>query len=211
MSDAGTITLAEGARSLLTYIRFSQLLDKIERIILPKGNFGNKWHADETVVKIRDRRAYVWNILDSKTRYLLASYLSFRRNASTFERIFNEVKRRTKRSPRDLITDDLSSYSVVAKKNYYNHIAGKKFVDSSNNNRCERLNKTIKRRVRYMEKFDNISAASKLVNGFRLYYNLVRPNMAIRNSTPALKAKMAIQSRNPMLSALNRLAPGQSV
>ena len=44
--------------------------------LIPALNFNSdEWHADETVVKIQGKKYYLWLILDSKTRFVLASIL----------------------------------------------------------------------------------------------------------------------------------------
>ena len=42
--------------------------------LIPALNFNSdEWHADETVVKIQGEKYYLWLILDSETRFVLAS------------------------------------------------------------------------------------------------------------------------------------------
>jgi len=44
-----------------------------------KPEVGDVWIADETVLKIGGRKVWFWDIIDTKTRFLLASHMSYTR------------------------------------------------------------------------------------------------------------------------------------
>ncbi|MEM2027572.1 MAG: transposase [Candidatus Bathyarchaeia archaeon] len=41
-----------------------------------RGEHGDRWHADETVLRVRGRDLFLWTILDYETRFLLAHHIS---------------------------------------------------------------------------------------------------------------------------------------
>ena len=41
---------------------------------------GERWHVDETVVNVNGDHAYVWNVMDAETRFLLATHVSKNRS-----------------------------------------------------------------------------------------------------------------------------------
>ncbi len=55
-------------------IRFSK--EAVERAKAFKPVVGDTWIADETVIKVGGRNIWFWDIMDAKTRFLLASPLS---------------------------------------------------------------------------------------------------------------------------------------
>ena len=38
------------------------------------------WHVDETIVKVDGKNRYLWNVMDSESRYLLATHISHNRS-----------------------------------------------------------------------------------------------------------------------------------
>ena len=156
-------------------IKYLDILRRVERKLMRKAMLGKRWHADETTIKIKNRLTYVWNVLDYQTRYLLASHISYRRDAKTAEKVLKSILNNVKIDPKVLLTDKLASYKKAVKQLKENnnsslkHISGKKFTDSVNNNVIERLNKTIKKRVRNAEKFDKKRNARIIVEGFKAY------------------------------------------
>jgi transposase-like protein len=72
-----------------------------------------KWHADETEVKVNGKYAYMWNVMDSKTRFLIAKLLSFGRGSKEATKLLTRALNRTGKEPRSLITDGLKSYGAA--------------------------------------------------------------------------------------------------
>ena len=145
-----------------------------------------------------------------KTRYLLASHISYRRDAKTTEKVLRSILNNVEIDPNVLLTDKLASYKKAVKELKENnnsslkHISGKKFTDNVNNNVIERLNKTIKKRVRNAEKFDKKRNARIIVEGFKAYYNLIRPHLTLNNRAPAEKAKIKFDSNNRLIELIRK-------
>ena len=59
----------------------------------------------------------------------------------------------------------------------------------ANNNRVERLNGTLRERVKVQRGWKN--PASKIAEGQRLHYNFVKPHMALEGQTPAQAAQVS--------------------
>ena len=191
-------------------IKYLDILRKVERELMKRLKVGRRWHADETTIKVRGRLAYVWNVLDYKTRYLLASYVSYRRDAETAKKIFKSILNNLKTNPDKILTDKLASYKKALKElktlenNDLNHISGRKFTDEINNNVIERLNKTIKKRVKSAEKFESKGRAKLVIEGLKAYYNLIRPHLGLDGKAPAEEAGSKFKSQNRLLYLLKR-------
>ena len=148
---------------------------------------GKRWHIDETQVTIAGKLHYLWNVLDAETRILLASNVTCGRSSKDAEMIIKEAIRKSKTAPDEIVTDGLKSYNVAMRKDFgcnITHVSKPRFSDLKNNNLVERLNGTLKTRIRGFRRLDNISSSAHLFEGLRLYYNSMRPHSALGGKTP---------------------------
>ena len=73
--------------------KFSPLFQDIALELMPTLNFNSdEWHADETIVKIRDMKYHLWLIVDSETRFVLGFHLSRHRDSPQAFSLLNSVK-----------------------------------------------------------------------------------------------------------------------
>jgi putative transposase len=171
------------------------------------------WHADEVFVKMKggetvrggmdhkkmDGMAYLWNIMDRKTRFLLASRLSKKRDSLGAIGAFNRAVNVAHGSePETVMTDALPAYTDTIRRAFDkrpNHVAkagiGK---PHANNNRVERLNGTLRERVKVQRGWKTMS--TPLAEGQRIQYNFVKPHMALDGQTPAAVAGVGVQGQN---------------
>ncbi len=63
--------------------------------------------------------------------------------------------------------------------------------DKINNNLIERYHSTFRSRDKVMR-----GTASGIVNGYRLYYNFIRPHMSLDGQTPAQAAGIQLKMQN---------------
>lgn len=128
--------------------------------------------------------------MDHETRFLLASQISQKRTVKDARTIFQQAKEVAKTDPKVMVTDGLKAYIKAFKKEFYTlrsprakHIRKPRFVDQTNNNIVERMQGSIREREKVMRslKVDD----SDVVDGYRIYYNFIRPHMALEGKTPA--------------------------
>jgi len=154
-----------------------------------KPQLSGRWHTDETCLKVGGRNEYMWNMLDAKTRFLIATQLTKRRTGAEAERIIRQSVQRAGKQPRRWITDGLSSYKHAENGLGRNaetvHISGRRFTEDANNNLIERFHGTVKERTKVMRGFRDDKTAALFAKGYRIYYNFVRPHKALRGLTPA--------------------------
>ena len=179
------------------------------------------WHADELFVKMKGGInykahyggeakgiAFLWNVMDRKTRFLLASKLSRFRDVAGADRAFREAMRNAKGSqPERVYTDALKSYQTLMaslpESQRPQHIANAGVSKRhATNNRIERLNGTLRERVKVQRGWKN--PASKIAEGQRIHYNFVKPHQALDGQTPAERAGVGIQGENKWLELLRR-------
>jgi len=174
----------------------------------------NTWHADELFVKMKGGKntkmhkniAYLWNVMDRRTRFLLASKLSEDRDAVGAVAAFKEAIQNAQGiAPENVFTDAQRNYAQGIKAlemaGTPNHIAncgiGK---PHATNNRIERLNGTLRERVKVQRGWK--SKQSAIAEGMRLQYNFVKPHEALNRSTPADVAGIGVSGRDKWLGLL---------
>ena len=158
---------------------------------------GDRWHIDETVVNVGGENTYLWNVLDSESRFLLATHISRNRDMDNTRAPIRKAKGVTPDRPVDVLSDGMNSYPVAIGKELGRratpfddpkHVHGGRFnphhrVPSirapESNNRIERFHGTEKERTKVMRAFDNEQGASNLADGFRVHYNLVRDHQTL--------------------------------
>ena len=67
--------------------------DAVKAIAEHPAETGPEWVADEMAVNVGGRKMWNWNVMDAKTRYVLASYLSPRRDTEAATRTLRKAKR----------------------------------------------------------------------------------------------------------------------
>ena len=76
-----------------------------------------------------------------------------------------------------------------------------------NNNVIERLHGTIRERNKVMRGLGNNGSAPELLEGFKIYYNFIRPHMGLNGKTPTEAANLSLQlGENKWLSLIRTSA-----
>jgi hypothetical protein len=117
--------------------------------------------------------AFLWNVMDRKTRFLLASKVSEARDINGAVAVFKEaIKNAHGNEPQQVLTDSYRAYREGIAQNFSNadHIA-KCGVNKphSNNNRAERLNGTLRERTKVVRAWKKHK--TPLAEGQRIQYN----------------------------------------
>ena len=158
------------------------------------------WHADELFVKMKGgisikagkNMAFLWNVMDRKTRFLLASKLSHFRDHVGANRAFDEARKNAHGNyPETVLTDSAGAYAHIkystAANWEINHIKNSGIrKPHATNNRIERLNGTLRERVKVQRGWKSFE--TPLAEGARIHYNFVKPHQALEGQTPAQRA-----------------------
>ncbi len=174
------------------------------------------WQADELFVKMKGgvkdtqykqkNMAFLWNVMDRKTRFLLASRLSTHRNVNGAVGAFNEARKVAKDSqPERIFADKLNAYPQAM--TYWEGESKPELVAKmgvgkphANNNRMERLNGTLRERVKVQRGWKSIK--TPLAEGARIHYNFVKPHSALEGQTPAQVAGVGVEGKNKWMELL---------
>jgi putative transposase len=150
-------------------------------------NVGNEWIADETVLKIGGQQVWLWDIIDTRSRFLLASRLSTSRTTRDAQILIDRAIKTAGKEPDIVLTDKLASYTDVFYGNDAEHKHGSPFskVEGESTSKIERWHGTLKQRTKVMRGLKNIETAIDFTNGYLAYYNYLRPHESLDNKTPA--------------------------
>ena len=149
-----------------------------------------RWHADETLLCVKGRHLRLWAVLDSDTRFLIASHISNKRGVEDASIVMEKAKKTSKNNPIEIVTDGLTSYNDAIKnelqptiENPIIHLQGP--LSKAYNNKIERFNGSIKTRTKTMGSFQNKESMKQFIDGFSIYYNYIRPHTGLEKKTPA--------------------------
>lgn len=164
------------------------------------------WHSDEMTLNIKDldnheNLRWAWNVIDNESRFWLASQITEKREIADARKVLAQASSLSKTRPMAIVTDGLRAYEDAISKEFYTmktprtqHVRIPNIRDRSNNNMVERLHGTIRQRNKVMRGLDGEESAQTMMDGLRIYYNFMRPHMALDGKTPAQKARIADNS-----------------
>lgn len=178
--------------------KYSEIVNAYVEDLRP--DLSEMWHADEMMIRCGGRWSWLWNLMDSETRFLLANLVPKTRELSEARRLFREAKMRAGKRPATIITDGMQSYRDAHMKEFRTqrkprteHIRLRRFKDKVNNNPIERLNGTVRERDKVMRGLQSEQTAKTMMNGLKNYYNYLRPHMGLENKTPAQAANVDLE------------------
>ncbi len=160
---------------------------------------GDVWIADETVLKIGGKNLWFWDLIDIKTRFLLASHMSYRRTSQHARTLVEKASKKAGKTPKVIITDKLYAYLDGIEMAFgadTQHVQSKGFSVQPNTNLIERFHGTLKGRTKVMRGLKKPETALLFLDGWLVHYNFFRPHEALGDKTPAEKADIAFPLKN---------------
>lgn len=173
-------------------MKFSQMASEYTDKLQPK--LGDTWHTDEQMVKVKGKWEWNWNVLDADTRFLIATNLTKSRYIKDARKVFQKSKKIAETNPDRIITDGLFSYEKAIKKEFIpfrtktKHVRLASIRAKVQNNKVERFHNTFREFDKTRRGFKSEHTSQGISNGFRTYYNFIRPHMGISNHTPSQMA-----------------------
>lgn len=163
---------------------------------------GNTFAADETYIKVRGVKSFVWFIIDAASRAIIGYRASSDRDVGacimTMRMAFQHLRELPKHFK--FIADGYSAYPLAAQQFFLKF--GEKFkfdvtqvLGLQNDDAVsaeyrpykqliERLNRTYKASYRPTNGFDNIDGANYDLSLWVAYYNFLRPHQALKYKPP---------------------------
>lgn len=151
----------------------------------------DEWQMDEMVVRVaggKGNKLWLWDCIDTRTRYLVACRLSATRNARDAEALILEAIKRSGKTPKRVRTDKLGSYVEGLERacgaDAPKHVQSQGFASDTNTNLIERLQGTLRARVKVMRGMKKMETARRFLEAYRVYYNHLRGHESLDGRTP---------------------------
>lgn len=172
-------------------------------------NIGGVWHTDEMMVNINGEWEYLWNVIDERTRFQLASVVSKERRVRDARMVFKRAKGNCGgRKPKYVITDGLQSYKRAVNKEFptnnytTEHLHNVGLQHHPNNNHVERLHGEIRSREKTMRALKK--SETPIIEGHRLYHNFIKPHESLNGKTPAEMARITIEGNDKWITLIRK-------
>lgn len=134
------------------------------------------WHADETYIKIKGRGFWLWVVYCRDTKKVLAWHISKLRSFNDAKIVLRNALEVAGERPQKIITDGLYQYAAAIKKVIGWHWQVQKenhIIDSGigKNAVIERLNREIKRRIKWFSTFQSLKCAKVFFSLWFYHHN----------------------------------------
>ena len=135
------------------------------------------WHIDETYIKIKGKGRWLWVVFCKESKHVIAWHISTKRLLKDAKAALRKAMNTTKGvRPQKIITDGLLQYTVAIKKEVgWNwRVHEKRHVKDSGigkNAVIERVNREIKRRIKWFSTFQSLEGATAFFNLFFYHFN----------------------------------------
>lgn len=139
---------------------------------------------------------YSWNIMDKKTRYLIANNVTQGRSILETKGILKKAILNAETRPHTIVTDGMTAYPSAIKDMYEGteHIHNAGIRDVVNNNTLERYHGTWRERDKVMRGLKSNGTAGKMLENYRTYYNFIREHSEL-GKTPSEEAGIDLTDR----------------
>jgi putative transposase len=171
----------------------------IEHFKSYKPQVGDTWILDETILDTNGRKIYFGDIIDIKTRFLLASGVLLHHNSEDAQKLMESAFKRARKAPRVIVTNELSSYPDGIELNVSattEHSQSSSFVFKENTALVELFRGALKERIKVIRGFKDFDTLNEFAEGFAVFYNFLKPHEAMGGRTPADVARITYKARN---------------
>ncbi len=202
-------------------LKFSQIIEKHSKTIQPKAK--GVWNADETLILTKEGKNkentnyhYVWNVIDNKTKFLLASECSGRtRSKKDAQKVFEKAYEQNGKMPYQIITDKYAGYQDGVRKAFRNWGNERKVKHTSIVGRRKEVNNNaVESHHTHQKEFHKVRRGVKEVqkyqDGFKVYHNFIRKNVKDK-TTPAEKCGIGVQGNRWNTLLLNSIKQQNSL
>lgn len=152
------------------------------------------WSLDEMTMLVNDTdmsskgfRVWVWSIIDPKTKFLIATQISKRRETRDAQCIIQKGAKNGN-DPTHIITDSLKTYAPAIFREFDDrvcHVMTKAIRDGFTNWPVERWHNEVRENTKTRRGLGNDRSAQTFMDFLRVYHNCIRPHMGLGGKTPA--------------------------
>lgn len=172
-----------------------------------KPQVGDTWRADEVFVKFSGNMKYLFALMDDETRYWIAQEVADTKFKHDARNLLHEGKEIAGKRPNTFITDGLPAYHDAFNKEFFTlkspqskHINAIKLNGDKNNNKMERINGEIRDREKTMRGLKKKD--TKILSGYQIFHNYIRPHEALKGKTPAEACGIKVEGENKWITLI---------
>ena len=154
-----------------------------------------RWVIDETVIKVGGENVWLWDVIDSRSRFLLATHITLTRTQRSAVAVLSDAQSHVWGAPKEIVSDGLAAYPDAVEQVFGSestHIRAKGLTASLNTNLIERFQGTVKERTKVFRGLKTMESAKIISDGFIVHYNYLRPHMTLNGRTPATAAGLKL-------------------
>jgi putative transposase len=159
-----------------------------------KIEVGDVWIIKGKVVVIGGKRCWVIDIIDSTTKFLLATKLSRGRSVEDIRQTLEIARQKAGKVPKIIITEGFKGYEEGIEIAYGSEIVSHIRITSFNNQEnfkeiSDEYNESLQDHIRILHPLKRIDHAYLISDGWLVHYNYFRLHRALNNRTPADEAR----------------------
>ncbi len=180
-----------------------------------KPKVSGVWRTEELYLKVKRNTNYLFALMDDETRFWIAQQVSDNRNTSDIQPLFMEGKQISGKKPNILISDGAPNFHVAYKKEFFTlksprtkHIKEITLQGEVHNNKMERLNGEVRDREKVMHGLKKQD--TKILTGYQIYHNYVRPHEGLDGRTSAEASGIRIEGKNKWITVIENAVSGNS-
>jgi putative transposase len=147
------------------FLKFGRLVASNLRRSRPRAS--DRWHIDEMVIKIRDRRYWLWRAVDDEGE-VLDFLVQPRRCTRSARKLLRKLLKKHGFAPTRITTDKLKSYPVAIRDERLSAIHDQGLRA---NNRAENSHQPVRRRERKQQRFKSPGSAQRFLSIHAAAYN----------------------------------------
>jgi putative transposase len=147
------------------FLKFGRLVAVNLRRSRPRASA--RWHLDEMVIKIRDRKHWLWRAVDDEGE-VLDFLVQSRRCAKSAQRLLRKLLKKQRFPPERITTDKLKSYAVAIRTERLSAVHDRGLRA---NNRAENSHQPVRRRERKQQRFKSPGSAQRFLSIHAAVYN----------------------------------------
>lgn len=158
-----------------------------------KPQVGKVWIALVSPIKIGGDHVWFWDIFDVKTRFSLASHVSKQLTQNDARMTLTQAVKRVGQLPKVVFTDGPITWIEGLKLEYngeYRRIIQKNLLNAAGVRIKKQFRSNLNPRTIIMKRFKNLNAVRRVIHGWQVHYNYLRPYEILNNSTPAYRANI---------------------
>ncbi len=173
--------------------KYTQIIKEYVDSLNPE--LSDVWSLDEMYLNVKNTQKtgkgfhdWLWSIIDPKTRFLIATEVSKKREISDARKIISSGKKIVSENPNYVLTDSLNSYQEAIRKEFENrvaHIKTKSLKDGFVNRPIERYHNEIREKLKARRGLGNDESAQTFTELYKIYHNFVKPHQGLDGKTPA--------------------------